>query len=182
MGADVKSSRQGIDENLHAVLRAHRAGDGRNHGKQDRGMGERPPPHVASEKRKRAITVATSLFHFGRKLSSRLRTLQSAAHALQDLWNARTASAVPQEPAQSTCLGELTAHAVGIDGIYNPPAGTAHSSVPIHASLRVVCNKIQAAARGRSASGCVSGSSNQTDARPQAAMDARPKNATLLPK
>src|SRR5262245_47662113 len=80
MGADVKSSRQGIDENLHAVLRAYRAGDGRDHGKQDRGMGERPPPHVASEKRKRAITVATSLFHFGRNspvgcaLSSRLRT------------------------------------------------------------------------------------------------------------
>src|SRR5262249_14257881 len=66
MGADVKSSRQGIDENLHAVLRAYRAGDGRDHGKQDRGMGERPPPHVASEKRERAITVATSLFHFGR--------------------------------------------------------------------------------------------------------------------
>src|SRR5215472_14910296 len=66
MGADVKSSRQGIDENLHAVLRAHRAGDGRDHGNQDRGMGERPPAHVTSEKRKRAIAVATSLFHFGR--------------------------------------------------------------------------------------------------------------------
>src|SRR6266566_5110217 len=66
MGADVKSPRQGVDENLHAVLRAYRAGDGRDHGNQDRGMGERPPPHVASEKRKRAITVATSFFHFGR--------------------------------------------------------------------------------------------------------------------
>src|SRR5262249_43636757 len=66
MSADVKSSRQGIDENLHPVLRAYRAGDGRDHGKQDRGMGERPPPHVASEKRKRAIAIATGLFHFGR--------------------------------------------------------------------------------------------------------------------
>src|SRR5262249_59023496 len=97
----------------------------------------------------------------------------------------RPASAVPREPAQSISLKklqELTAHAVGIDGIYNPRAGTAHSSVPFDAGLRVVCNKIQAAARGRSASGCVSGSSSQTDARPQAAMDARPKNATLLPK
>ncbi len=33
-----------------------------------------------------------------------------------------------------------------------------------------------------SASGRVSGSSSQTNARPQAAMDARLKNATLLPK
>src|SRR6516162_7691646 len=66
MGADVKSPRQSVDENLHAVLGAHRTGDGRDHGKQDRGMRQRSPPHIASEKRKWAITVATSLFHFGR--------------------------------------------------------------------------------------------------------------------
>src|ERR1700730_7679618 len=66
MGADVKSPRQCVDQKLHAVLRAHRPGAARDHGNQDRGMGERPPPHVASEKRKRAITVATSFFHFGR--------------------------------------------------------------------------------------------------------------------
>src|SRR5262244_26481 len=66
MGADVKSARQGIDENLHAVLRAYRAGDGRDHGDEDCGMGNRPLLYVAGEKRKRAIAVATSLFHFGR--------------------------------------------------------------------------------------------------------------------
>src|SRR5215469_15424140 len=66
MGADVKSPRQRVDEILHAVLRAHRAGDGRDHSHEDRGMGPRPLSHVASEKRKRTITVATSLFHFGR--------------------------------------------------------------------------------------------------------------------
>src|SRR5215831_2830962 len=66
MCADVKSSRQGVDENLHAVLRAHRARDGRHHSNEDRGMGERPLSHVAGEKRKRAIAVATSLFHLGR--------------------------------------------------------------------------------------------------------------------
>ena len=66
MGADVKSPRQGIDENFHPVLRAYRAGDSRDHSNEDRGMRERPPPHVASEKRKRTIAVATSLFHFGR--------------------------------------------------------------------------------------------------------------------
>jgi hypothetical protein len=29
-------------------------------------MGDRPPPYVAGEKRKRAIAIATSLFHYGR--------------------------------------------------------------------------------------------------------------------
>src|SRR5262249_11728701 len=72
MGADVKSSRQGVDENLHGVLRAHRAADGRNNGSRDRSMGDRPPPYVAGEKRKRAIAIATNLFHYGRT-PSRLR-------------------------------------------------------------------------------------------------------------
>src|SRR5215471_18214719 len=66
MSADVKSPRQGVDENLHAVLRAHRAGDGRNNGSRDRSMGDRLPPYVAGEKRKRAIAIATSLYHYGR--------------------------------------------------------------------------------------------------------------------
>src|SRR5262249_30154060 len=66
MGADVKSSRQGIDENLHAVLRAYRAGDGRDHGKQDRGMGEPPPSSEGSKKRKGANPVAKIPFHFRR--------------------------------------------------------------------------------------------------------------------
>src|SRR5215471_15516406 len=73
MSADVKSPRQGVDENLHAVLGAHRAGDGRNNGSRDRGMGPRPLSHVAGEKRKRAIAIATSLYHYGRP-PSRLRT------------------------------------------------------------------------------------------------------------
>jgi hypothetical protein len=75
MAADVKSSRQGVDENLHTVLRAHRAGDGRNNGSRDRSMGDRPTTYVAGEKRKRAIAITTSLFHYG-------RTPQSAAQAL----------------------------------------------------------------------------------------------------
>src|SRR5262249_44968405 len=66
VGADVKSPREGVDEDLHGVLRPHRAGDGRDQGNRERGRRARPPPHVASEKRKRAIAVATSLFHFGR--------------------------------------------------------------------------------------------------------------------
>src|SRR5215467_4441160 len=178
MGADVKSSRQGIDENLHAVLRAYRAGDSRGHGKQDRDMGERPPPHVASEKRKRAITVATSLFHFGRNSPvgcARATRFMQRENRLCGSTGTRAVDLIAR-------ITRITAHAVGIDGIYNPPAGTVHSSVPIHASLREGCNKLQAAARGRSASGRVSGSSSQTNARPQAAMDARVKNATLLPK
>ncbi len=74
MCADVKSSRQGVDENLHAVLRAHRAGDSRDHSNKDRSMGAWPPPYVAGEKRKGAIAIPTSVLHCGRNSPSRLRT------------------------------------------------------------------------------------------------------------
>src|SRR5262249_58727786 len=65
-GATKTSPRRVLDDTLPAVLRPHRAGDGRDHSHEDRGMGPRPLSHVASEKRKRTIAVATSLFHFGR--------------------------------------------------------------------------------------------------------------------
>src|SRR5262245_44951469 len=93
MSADVKSPRQGVDENLHAVLGAHRAGDGRNNGSRDRSMGDWLPPYVAGEKRKRAITIATSLYHYGRP-PSRLRTCFRAT---------RESLLVPQEPP--VCCG-----------------------------------------------------------------------------
>src|SRR5262252_2874204 len=118
MGADVKSPRQGIDENLHAVLRAYRAGDGRDHGKQDRGMGERPPPHVASEKRKRAITVATSLFHFGRNSPVGCARATRFMQRKNRLW-------VPWEQASSTALAGIygAGGSIDIDGKRIAPEG-----------------------------------------------------------
>ena len=63
MGADVKSSRQRIDENLHPVLRAHRAADRAQHGARDGSMRHRPRHHIAGEKRKGPLGVPTSVFH-----------------------------------------------------------------------------------------------------------------------
>jgi hypothetical protein len=78
MRADGKSSRQRVDQNFHAVLRAHRATDGRDNGGYDRSMGERPPPYVAGEKRKGAILVPTSVLHCGR--TRRLLTRKRRRH------------------------------------------------------------------------------------------------------
>src|SRR5437870_13098714 len=46
MRTDVKSARQRVDQKLHAVLRAHRATDGRDNGGHDRSMDDRPQPYV----------------------------------------------------------------------------------------------------------------------------------------
>src|SRR6266446_366560 len=90
MRTDVKSSRQRVDQNLHAILRAHRTADGRTNGGRDRSIGDRPPPYVAGEKRKGTITVPTSVLHCGRNSPSRLRTRYKAMQ-----WNARVGSGFP---------------------------------------------------------------------------------------
>ena len=89
MRADGKSSRQRVDQNLHGVLRAHRARDRRDDSNSDRRMGARPPPYVAGEERKGAIAVPTSVLHCG------TGTLQC---------NARTSSGVPPAYVGETAI------------------------------------------------------------------------------
>src|SRR5215475_1665267 len=176
MGADVKSPRQGIDENLHAVLRAYRAGHGRDYRDKDCGMGNRPLLYVAGEKRKRAIAIATSLFHFGRN---------------SPVGCVRATRAVKREnrPRSSvgTCLvaiivRNLTARPLRLRGI---TVGRSELRIADFRSMQAsasLATRFKPRDAIASAAGRVSGSSSQTSARPQPAMDARLKNATLLPK
>src|SRR5262249_61028504 len=73
MVPDVGSSCQRIDQDLHAVLRPHRAADRGDDGGNDGGMGKRPPPYVTGEERGGTIAVPTSILHCGRNSPSRRR-------------------------------------------------------------------------------------------------------------
>src|SRR5262245_35139007 len=177
MGADVKSPRQGIDENLHGVLRAYRAGDGRDHRDQDCGMGNRPLLYVAGEKRKRAIAIATSLFHFGR--NSPVGCARATTNAMERENRLRSSAGTR---SIAIIVKNLTARTLELTEItvVRPELRIAvFRSMQASASLATRFRPRNAIAP---ASGRVSGSSSQTRARPQAAMDARLKNATLLPK
>src|SRR5262245_51290096 len=125
MCSDVEPPRQGVDENLHAVLRAHRAGDGRDHSNEDRGMGEWPLSHVTGEKRKRAIAVATSLFHVGRNSPVGCARATRLMQRKNRVWGSTGTSFIdivrrdlPAAAAQSTRQA-------------TSPAGMAHTSVAI---------------------------------------------------
>src|SRR5207244_10090230 len=64
---------QRVDQNFNAILRAHRAADGADHGHHDGGVGTRPRPYVAGEKRKRAGGVPRRIVHVALGPSGRLR-------------------------------------------------------------------------------------------------------------
>src|SRR5215475_1689403 len=140
-------------------------------------MGNRPLLYVAGEKRKRAIAVATSLFHFGRnspvgcaratRFMERENRLRSSAGTRLVAIIVRNLTARP---------GKLTGITVGRPELRI----AAFRSMQASASLATRFKPRRGATAP--ASGRVSGSSSQTRARPQAAMDARLKNATLLPK
>src|SRR5262245_63907450 len=176
MGTDVKAPRQSIDENLHAVLRAYRAGNGRDYRDKDCGMGNRPLLYVAGEKRKRAIAIATSLFHFGRNSPGGCVRATKAMERKNRLRSSAGTRLV------AIIVGNLTARPLKLTGITvgrSEPRIAAFRSMQASASLATKFTPRDAIAP---ASGRVSGSNSQTRARPQAAMDARLKNATLLPK
>src|SRR5262245_54480583 len=179
MGADVKSPRQGIDENFHAVLRAYRAGNGRDYRDKDCGMGNRPLLYVAGEKRKRAIAIATSLFHFGRNSPVGCVRATKAKEREKKRENRLRSSAGTRSTA--IIVKNFTVRPLKLTGItVGPELRIADFRwMQASASLAAELNPRDAIVP---ASGRVSGSSSQTRARPQAAMDARLKNATLLPK
>ena len=65
-GAVGRAARQHVDQELHAVLRAHRAGDGADHGREDGGMRQRPPAHVAQQEGNRPLGVRAEAIHSAR--------------------------------------------------------------------------------------------------------------------
>jgi len=73
IGAARDATRQYVDENLDAVLRADRATDGRHDRRYDDRMRYRPHHHVTGEKRYGTIGVPTSIVHVVWGPSGRLR-------------------------------------------------------------------------------------------------------------
>src|SRR5215472_10348324 len=175
MGADVKSPRQGIDENLHGVLRAYRAGDGRDHRDKDCGMGNRPLLYVAGEKRKRAIAVATSLFHFGRN------SPVGCVRATRPMQRENRPRSSVGTRLVAIIVRNLTARPLKLTGI---TVGRSELRIADSRSMQASASLATKFKRDAIAPalGRVSGSSSETRARPQAATDAKPKNVTLLPK
>src|SRR5262245_49355803 len=143
-------------------------------------MGNRPLLYVAGEKRKRAIAVATSLFHFGRNSPVGCVRATKAKEREKKRENRLRSSAGTRSTA--IIVKNLTARPLRLTEV---PFGRPELCIAdfrwmqASASLAAKLNPRDAIVP---ASGRVSGSSSQTRARPQAAMDARLKNATLLPK
>src|SRR5262249_5853547 len=139
-------------------------------------MGNRPLLYVAGEKRKRAIAIATSLFHFGRHSPvGCVRATKALArkHRLRSSAGTRLIRHI---------AGNFTARPLKLTWLTvgrSEPRIAEFRSMQASASIATKFTPRDAIAP---ASGRVSGSSSQTRARPQAAMDARLKNATLLPK
>jgi hypothetical protein len=62
-GAFGRAARQHVDQELHAVLRAHRAGHGADHGREDGGMRQRSPTHVAQQEGNRPLGIGAEAIH-----------------------------------------------------------------------------------------------------------------------
>src|SRR5262249_32045122 len=151
---------EGIDQDLHAILRTHRASDRGDDGGENGGMRDRPPPDVAGEKRKGTIAVPTSVLHCGRNSPSRR---DAPATEFVQRKNPPSGSSGTRPDGRSSHNG------------WKLPEGQRQASAPDH-------HVGKDAALGCSGSGRVSGNSSQTKATPQPATDARLKNAMLLPK